>query len=105
WKLYLSPGNHYSGWHQLYKKVLKENYPFLPENAEVYPLEYEIYPGKTVIFMPNLYETYVGKQAVVQGHYPVYPHNGAGKGVWGIYGHCHGNNPATHKLTGKGKVL
>jgi calcineurin-like phosphoesterase family protein len=106
WKLYLSPGNHFSGWRQIYKRIMNERFgPFGDKQIEAYPLEYKINDNKTVIFMPNQYEKYVGRQAVFLNHYPVFPHHGAGKGVWGIFGHCHGNNPRTHKDTGTGKVI
>jgi calcineurin-like phosphoesterase family protein len=110
WKLYLSPGNHLAGWRQLYTKTLKKKLgiglegPWAPE-FEIYPLEYKVNDKKTVYFMPNLYETYVGNQAVILCHYPIMPHNGAGKGTWGVFGHCHGNLPDTNKETGKGKTL
>lgn len=105
-KLFLSPGNHLAGWRQIYKRIMNERYgPFGDKPLEMYPLEYKIAEGKTVYFMPNQYETYVGNQAVFLNHYPVFPHHGAGKGVWGVFGHCHGNNPNTHKDTATGKVV
>lgn len=105
-KLFISPGNHFSGWQQIYKRIMNERYgPFGDKPLEMYPLEYKISDEKTVYFMPNYYESYVGKQAVALCHYPVFPHNGAGKGVWGVFGHCHGNNPRTHKDTATGKVV
>jgi len=106
-KLFLSPGNHFAGWHQAYRELLNLHYgkAGLDTNMEIYPLELRINLNKSVYFMPNYYEIYVGKQGVVLCHYPIFPHNGAGKGVWGVFGHCHGNNPKTHKNTGTGKVI
>ena len=107
WKLYLSPGNHFSGWHQLYKKVLNEKYRSLglPDNTEIYPLEYTLYEGKTIYFMPNLYEIYVGKQAMVLCHYPIASWHGQGKGSYLICGHTHRNYPPTRPESTNGKML
>lgn len=110
WKVYISPGNHFAGWHQLYKKAKATylNSMGMDENdfkGEIYPLSWKLSDDKEVIFMPNLYEIYAGKQALVLGHYPVYPHNGAAKGVWGVFGHCHGNNPETNPNTSTTKVV
>jgi len=107
-KLYLASGNHTAGWKQLYRRIMNERYaPYGVNSPEVYPLEYRPFVGqeKTVYFMPNYYEIYVGKQAAVLCHYPIYPHNGAGKGVYGIFGHAHGNNPKTNRYTGTSRVI
>lgn len=111
--LYISPGNHFSGWKQLYKHAMSQyQVSSINENdaqgVEIYPLIYRPWgtsSEKKVVFMPNLYEAYFGHQAAVLCHYSIYPHHGASKGVWGIFGHCHANNPATNKNTGTGKVL
>lgn len=101
--LYISPGNHYSGYHQLYKKFQEELYGV--DDIEIVPLRYKFTETKTIVFVPNYYEIYIGNQALVLCHYPIFPHNGAGKGVWGIFGHCHGKNEKTNIRTGTGKVI
>ena len=113
WKLFVSPGNHFSGWHQLYKEALKswaESKGLTYEEVRgyhIYPLEYLVDgdPSKRVLFMPNQFSIYAGRQAICLNHFPEYPHNGAGKGVWGVFGHCHGNNPDTNPNTAKRKTL
>lgn len=96
-RLYLSPGNHFAGWHQLYKRELNKGHSSWTD-VEIYPLAYTI-PGteKTVYFMPNYYEIYVGHQAIVLCHYPVLSWNGIGKGVWHLFGHTHPNKQTVYE--------
>lgn len=96
--LYLSPGNHTSGWKQMYERILKEKFGGLIGDSEVYPLSYQWRKAnKTVVFMPNLYEVIIGKQFIVNGHYPIISHNKQSHGAWGIFGHSHANLEFTQK--------
>ena len=85
-KLYVMPGNHTSGYRQLFHKVLEasamDNY---------YRLTYKLNANKEVHLIPNYYEMYVNGQAITMSHYPVLAWNGIAKGAWMLFGHCHNN--------------
>ncbi len=74
--LYLMPGNHYSGWRQIYES--------LPDNI----LQIG---SKTVVFCPNYLEAIINGKSVVMSHYPLVSFNGQGGGSYHAYGHCHQN--------------
>jgi calcineurin-like phosphoesterase family protein len=76
-ELYIMPGNHYSGWHQLFEKQ-KEN-------------EYVTNNGKSVFFIPNYIEAKINGVPIVMSHYPIISWNGMSKGSWHLYGHVHGS--------------
>lgn len=75
--LYVMPGNHYAGWHQLFNSC---------ETNELF-----LHEGKKVIFLPNYLDLFVNGQAVVAGHYPILSWNGAAKGSINLFAHVHGS--------------
>lgn len=77
-ELFIMPGNHAAG----YKQIL------LGLGGE---FSLPITPNKTVHFIPNYFEVYVNRQAIVMSHYPIVSWNGAAKGAWHLYGHVHNN--------------
>lgn len=75
-ELYIMPGNHNSGWKQVFEEQ-KSNIWYLS--------------NKRVIFIPNYLEAMIGRQLVVMSHYPILSFNGQSKGSICVYGHVHGN--------------
>lgn len=75
--LYVMPGNHNSGWKQLFE--LQRN------NV------WNISSNKRVIFIPNYVESFINNTLVVMSHYPILSFNGQSKGSFCLYGHVHGN--------------
>ena len=75
--LYVMPGNHYSGWKQVFEE----------QRANVW----DVTPQKRVIFVPNYLETIINGQQFILSHYPVLSFNGQSKGAICLYGHVHGN--------------
>lgn len=75
--LYMMPGNHCSGW----KQVFEEQRHNL----------WDLRDGRRVIFIPNYVEVVANKQPIVLSHYPLVSFNGQGIGSWMLHGHCHGN--------------
>jgi calcineurin-like phosphoesterase family protein len=75
--LYVMPGNHNSGWKQLFEQQ-RGNIWRVSEN-------------KRVIFVPNYLEAVINGQAVVMSHYPILSFNGQAKHSIHVYGHVHGN--------------
>jgi len=100
-ELYLSPGNHISGWKQLYYKTLWDI--FKMKDQEVYPLYHKVNDDKTVIFMPNYYEIFIGYQMICLSHYPILSHNNQNRESWAISGHTHSNFEFTRKTYPRGK--
>jgi calcineurin-like phosphoesterase family protein len=78
-ELYILPGNHQAGYKQLIESV--QDNTLLPSASEY----------KQVHFVPNYLETVVNGQAIVMSHFPILSWNGAGKGVYHIFAHVHGN--------------
>ena len=76
-ELYIMPGNHNSGWRQVFEEQ-KKNVWNINEN-------------KKVIFVPNYLEAYVNGQPLVMSHYPILSFNGQSKNGICLYGHVHGN--------------
>lgn len=75
-ELYLLPGNHFAGWHQLFNS--RSGNELLLDN-------------KTVIFVPNYLELIIKGQPIVISHYPILSWNGQARGSWMLYSHVHGN--------------
>lgn len=91
--LYLMPGNHCSGWKQVFEEQ-KNNV-------------WNVDTGKRVIFVPNYLEAYINGQQIVMSHYPILSFNSQSKGGICIYGHVHGNliKNEIGKLYSKAKTL
>lgn len=75
-ELYIMPGNHNSGWKQVFEE----------QRGNVWHL-----PDKKVIFIPNYIELSVNGQHIVASHYPILSFNGQSKNGICLYGHVHGN--------------
>lgn len=75
--LYSLPGNHYSGWKQIFESL----------NGNVW----KINENKTVFFVPNYLEIYANGVPMVLSHYPLASFNGQAKGAIHLHGHCHSN--------------
>lgn len=75
--LYIMPGNHCSGWKQVFEEQ-KGNIWYVSEN-------------KRVVFLPNYAEAVINGQMFVLSHYPILSFNGQAKGGICLYGHVHGN--------------
>jgi calcineurin-like phosphoesterase family protein len=75
--LYLMPGNHCSGWKQVFEEQ-KGNIWYVDSH-------------RRVIFVPNLLEVHLNGQFLAMSHYPILSFNGQSKNGICIYGHVHGN--------------
>lgn len=75
-ELYLLPGNHYAGWHQLFNL----------RTGNGFHLDHKI-----VTFLPNYVELIINSQSIVLSHYPILSWNGQAKGSWMLFSHVHGN--------------
>jgi calcineurin-like phosphoesterase family protein len=75
--LYIMPGNHYSGWKQVFEE----------QRSNVW----DVTPEKRVIFVPNYLEAIINGQLFVMSHYPILSFNGQSKNAICLYGHVHGN--------------
>lgn len=91
--LYIMPGNHSSGWKQLFEQV-KLNV-------------WNISEDKRVIMIPNYAETIVDGQMFVLSHYPILSYNGQSRGAICLYGHVHGNMQSNNlgKLYAQAKTM
>lgn len=76
-ELYIMPGNHNSGWKQVFEEQ-KGNIWYINSN-------------KRVIFIPNYLEVVAGNNFLVLSHYPILSFNSQAKGAICLYGHVHGN--------------
>jgi calcineurin-like phosphoesterase family protein len=76
-ELYIMPGNHNSGWKQVFES----------QHQNVWHISSE----KRVIFIPNYLEIVVDDQFIVLSHYPILSFNGQNKKGFCLYGHVHGN--------------
>lgn len=74
--LYLQAGNHFAGFHQIFNSH---------SSNEIYLF------GKTIIFVPNYFETIINGQPIVNSHYPLISWNGQARGSWALFSHVHGN--------------
>jgi len=74
--LYSMPGNHSSGWKQVF-----ESQPKTTMHLD----------NKTIYFIPNYLEVVANGQPIVMSHYPLASFNGQAKGSWMLHGHCHSN--------------
>jgi len=95
-ELYLMGGNHHAGYKQLLNRC--------ECNDGIFSLKIDI---KTVYFIPNYFEIYVGKQPIVLSHYPIASWNGQGNGSWMLHGHSHGSlrNSEIGNILYRGKIL
>lgn len=75
--LYIMPGNHNSGWKQVFEE----------QKGNIW----NIYSNKRVIFVPNYLEVVACGQFLVLSHYPILSFNSQSKGAICVYGHVHGN--------------
>ena len=76
-RLYIMPGNHCSGWKQVFEE----------QRGNVWNVDRD----KKVIFVPNYLEAIVNGQPIVMSHYPILSFNGQSKRSVCLYGHVHGN--------------
>lgn len=99
--LYIMPGNHFSGYKQVYNRCSG----FL-SGQYLYPLEYKINDNKTVFFIPNYFEILAGHQFCVLSHYPLASWNKMSHYSYMIHSHCHGNyKPSLPDSFLDGKIL
>ncbi len=75
--LYIMPGNHCSGWKQVFEEQ-KGNVWYVNNN-------------KKVVFVPNYLEACVNGQMIIMSHYPILSFNYQSKQGICLYGHVHGN--------------
>lgn len=75
-ELFLLPGNHTSGWKQVFSSCAEN----------VLDLGH-----KKVIFVPNYLECFVNGKSVVMSHYPILSWNGQAKGSYMLFSHVHGH--------------
>jgi calcineurin-like phosphoesterase family protein len=75
--LYIMPGNHCSGWKQVFEE---QKYNVWNINSE-----------KRVIFVPNYIEASINNQMIAMSHYPILSFNNQSKNGICLYGHVHGN--------------
>lgn len=81
-ELYICPGNHHAG----VRKSLEMVEPIdslLRRRLNI--------NGKTVHFIPNYYEIFIGHVPIVLSHYPIISFNGQRAGAIHLHGHCHGS--------------
>lgn len=92
--LFVMPGNHCSGWKQVFEEQTNKN-------------TWSVAPGKMVTFVPNYLEVVVNGQMFVLSHYPILSFNGQSKGGYCLYGHVHGNLSKNEigKLYDKAKTM
>jgi calcineurin-like phosphoesterase family protein len=76
-ELYIMPGNHHSGWRQVFEQ----------QRTNIW----NITDQKRVIFVPNYLEIGIEDQHIILSHYPILSFNRQNKGSWCLYGHVHGN--------------
>lgn len=76
-RLFVMPGNHFSGWKQLFEDQ-QDNVLNLTEN-------------KQVVFIPNYLEVSIKSEIkLVLSHYPLASFNKQNRGAIHCHGHCHG---------------
>ena len=75
--LYVMPGNHNSGWKQVFEE----------QRGNVWYVS----STKRVFFVPNYLEVQIEEQLVVLSHFPILSFNGQTNGSFCLYGHVHGN--------------
>lgn len=76
-KLYVMPGNHCSGWKQVFEEQ--------PGNA------FKINQNKTVFFVPNYLEVLANGVPLALCHYPLASFHGQSRQTIHLHGHCHSN--------------
>ena len=84
-ELYVMPGNHWAGFRTLFNGQMQNKID------EYYRLKIETGSGRTIYFIPNYYEIFVGSQPIILSHYPIVSWNGISKGVIHLFGHEHSN--------------
>lgn len=75
-------GNHESCPYRIYKEEVKKQYGL--EGVEVYPLKYS-----NIEFLGNHQEIYIGKQIIINDHFPLRIWHKDSKGAWMLSGHSH----------------
>lgn len=75
-------GNHESNIYRIYKEQVKEQYGL--EDVEVYPLKIG-----NVTFLGNHQEIMIGKQIIVNNHFPLRIWHKDNLGAWNLSGHSH----------------
>lgn len=91
--LYVMPGNHCSGWKQVFEEQ-KNNV-------------WNVDSCKRVIFIPNYLDLHVNGKLIAMSHYPILSFNNQSKDGICLYGHVHGNliKNEIGKLYAKAKTL
>ena len=103
--LFLLPGNHTSGWRQMYLNNKLKLYPYIAPEVDIFPLVTE-FEGRRVVYVPNYIELRVNRDIhMVLSHYPIGSWNCQNKGSIHLSGHCHSNYPISNKNTGNGRQL
>lgn len=86
-EVYMMPGNHPSGFKQLFESWFVGNYqPNINLTFRV-----DLTNEKTIYLIPNYFELCINHQLIVMSHYPQLSWNKMGKGTWMLYGHVHDN--------------
>lgn len=91
--LYIMPGNHCSGWKQVFEE----------QRGNIW----RVNDHKTVTFVPNYLEIRANGQSMVLSHYPILSFNGQSDCGYCLYGHVHGNliKNEIGKLYGNAKTM
>lgn len=100
--LYILPGNHTSGYRQIFDKALSIN-----QIDKYYRLLYDrSVTIKMIYLIPNYYEIFVNGKPIVLCHYPMKCWNGHAQGSIILVGHTHGSYHDSLPMTlDKGKIL
>jgi calcineurin-like phosphoesterase family protein len=79
--LYLMPGNHMAGWHQLFNLE--------PGTIDSYYRKQVMTHRPSIYLIPSYCEVFVNNQPIVLSHYPILSWNGMAKNAIMLFGHVH----------------
>lgn len=110
--VWIQGGNHTSGYSQIYRKTLQEQFGSAALSSgneflfEVYPLELKLTSEKSIQFIPNYAELDINGQQIVICHYAIRSWNKMARNSWMIHSHEHAANRESDWLTTDcGKVI
>lgn len=83
-ELYALPGNHPSGFSQVYKEALANG----ARHDQYLRLKIEKF-GRPVYLVPNYFEITLHGRYIILSHYPILSWNKMADYSWNIFGHCH----------------